>query len=88
MAWGGADRSDAITLGGAGSDVLDDGQQLGEVFFEVAACLAERDREPAYLGLPDGLVTAGGPGRSLRQDLKSGIGQRATGGLPVCVIAG
>jgi hypothetical protein len=59
----GADRAHAEAAGQAGSDVLDDGQQLGAVVLEITPGLAEYQRQAADLGLADGLLAAGMSGQ-------------------------
>jgi hypothetical protein len=85
----GANRPHAVAAGQAGSDVVDDGQQLGAVVLELPSALAERERQAADLSLPDGLLAAG-----MNTELTAGergqgpARQGRAGGAPVGVIPG
>src|SRR3954469_16693200 len=56
---GGADRTDPLVVGQPGREVTDDGGQESAVGLELAALLAQRDRESAQLAVADGLGAGG-----------------------------
>jgi hypothetical protein len=86
---GGADRPDAEAAGQAGSDVIDDGQQLDPVVLELAPGLAEGERQAADLGLADGLLAAGLSGQVPAGERGQGPARQGPAGRPaVGVIAG
>jgi hypothetical protein len=85
----GADRPDAIAAGEPGSEILDDGQQLGAVVLELVPGLVQRQRQAGDLGLPDGLLTAGARGQvPPGQGGKTPFGQGLACALAVGIVTG
>lgn len=58
-----ADRPDTEPAGQPGSDVIDDGQQLGVVVLEWGPGLGQRLRQAADFNVPDSLLAAGSCGQ-------------------------
>jgi hypothetical protein len=86
---GGADRADAGSGGQSGGQVVDDRGQIGAVGLERAGRLAQRQGEPADLGVAYGLLTGGAcggavPGQPTQDGVaEAGAGQVAVGVIPV-----
>jgi hypothetical protein len=55
----GADRADAAAVGQPGSQLVDDGLELGAVCRQRVGGLAQGEGEAADLGVADGLRTVG-----------------------------
>src|SRR5689334_11934729 len=86
----GAAQRGVCRAGQAGSDVIDDVQQLYPVVLELAPGLAEGERQAADLGLADGLLATGlsgqipaderGQARPASRPVRAGCAQSARSG--------
>jgi hypothetical protein len=86
---GGADGPDPVPAGQTGSDVINDGQQLGTILRQLTPDLAQREGETTNFGLPHDLIATGTSGGfALGQSGKHGLGQGAAGDLAVDVVPG